>query len=318
MVQKNSKEVNAKHKKILDDLIKIEENKECADCNAKGPLWASTNIGVFLCIKCAGCHRKIGTHISTVRSVNLDEWTAQQIKSISEKGNGKVNAFYEATLKQSQKPDANTDDRSREEFVKAKYERKSFYGNGGESPVQVKEVREEKVQVETKVQQPEKKKEMVRREVKKEIIESKMINFDTQDSSSGLGDLFTYTPQDKRVVNTQHHERSQSAPVSPQKQTSSMFENTITDQHLLIYTPDVTQKKDSILSMFDEQPKKQNQQGMMFPPQQGQQQFRPMPQLGGFPPQQQRGFNQGFPMNQNRPMMMVPPQSNQPKQFNKF
>jgi hypothetical protein len=33
---KNTKEVNARHKKILDDLLKKPENKVCADCNEKG------------------------------------------------------------------------------------------------------------------------------------------------------------------------------------------------------------------------------------------------------------------------------------------
>jgi hypothetical protein len=33
---KNTKEVNARHKKILDDLLKKPDNKVCADCNEKG------------------------------------------------------------------------------------------------------------------------------------------------------------------------------------------------------------------------------------------------------------------------------------------
>lgn len=44
-----------------------------------GPRWASWNLGVFLCIRCAGIHRKLGTHISRVKSVNLDKWTDEQI-----------------------------------------------------------------------------------------------------------------------------------------------------------------------------------------------------------------------------------------------
>lgn len=44
-----------------------------------GPRWASWNIGVFLCIRCAGIHRNLGVHISKVKSVNLDTWTEKQI-----------------------------------------------------------------------------------------------------------------------------------------------------------------------------------------------------------------------------------------------
>lgn len=44
-----------------------------------GPRWASWNLGVFLCIRCAGIHRNLGVHISKVKSVNLDTWTPEQV-----------------------------------------------------------------------------------------------------------------------------------------------------------------------------------------------------------------------------------------------
>ncbi len=44
-----------------------------------GPRWASWNLGIFVCIRCAGIHRNLGVHISKVRSVNLDSWTPQQV-----------------------------------------------------------------------------------------------------------------------------------------------------------------------------------------------------------------------------------------------
>jgi stromal membrane-associated protein len=44
-----------------------------------GPRWASWNIGVFICIRCAGFHRNLGVHISKVKSVNLDSWTGEQM-----------------------------------------------------------------------------------------------------------------------------------------------------------------------------------------------------------------------------------------------
>lgn len=45
----------------------------------EGPRWASWNLGVFLCIRCAGIHRNLGVHISKVKSVNLDSWTPEQM-----------------------------------------------------------------------------------------------------------------------------------------------------------------------------------------------------------------------------------------------
>ena len=47
-----------------------------------GTRWASWNIGIFLCIRCGGLHRSLGTHISKVKSVTLDKWTDEQVEVI--------------------------------------------------------------------------------------------------------------------------------------------------------------------------------------------------------------------------------------------
>lgn len=39
-----------------------------------------SNRGVFLCIRCSGMHRGMGTHISKVKSVDLDVWTPEQME----------------------------------------------------------------------------------------------------------------------------------------------------------------------------------------------------------------------------------------------
>uniref|UniRef100_A0A1I8EP94 Arf-GAP domain-containing protein n=1 Tax=Wuchereria bancrofti TaxID=6293 RepID=A0A1I8EP94_WUCBA len=56
---------------IVVDLLREEENKYCADCEAKQPRWASWNLGVFLCIRCAGIHRNLGVHLTKVSSFDL-------------------------------------------------------------------------------------------------------------------------------------------------------------------------------------------------------------------------------------------------------
>ncbi|KPV78067.1 uncharacterized protein RHOBADRAFT_6343, partial [Rhodotorula graminis WP1] len=71
-------------------------NARCADCRAGGATWASWNLGVTLCIRCSGVHRSLGTHVSKVRSVELDDWSDEQLERMEEVGNAKSNEFFEA------------------------------------------------------------------------------------------------------------------------------------------------------------------------------------------------------------------------------
>ena len=36
-------------------------------------------MGLFLCMRCAAIHRKLGTHISKVKSLSMDTWSAEQV-----------------------------------------------------------------------------------------------------------------------------------------------------------------------------------------------------------------------------------------------
>lgn len=120
--------LHEKHQVILANLLREDENKYCADCHAKGPRWASWNLGVFVCIRCAGIHRNLGVHVSRVKSVNLDAWTPEQIESIQRGGNGKAKEIYEANLPDNfRRPQ---DDYAVEVFIRSKYERKQYVSKG--------------------------------------------------------------------------------------------------------------------------------------------------------------------------------------------
>eukprot|EP00096_Caligus_rogercresseyi_P013928 TRINITY_DN6498_c0_g1_i1.p1 TRINITY_DN6498_c0_g1~~TRINITY_DN6498_c0_g1_i1.p1 ORF type:complete len:435 (-),score=158.49 TRINITY_DN6498_c0_g1_i1:1169-2473(-) len=109
---------------LLSSLLRDDDNKYCVDCDAKGPRWASWNLGLFLCIRCAGIHRNLGVHISKVKSVNLDSWTPVQVASMQAMGNSRARAVYEANLPEDfRRPQGES---SLETFIRAKYEKKKY------------------------------------------------------------------------------------------------------------------------------------------------------------------------------------------------
>jgi len=120
--------IQEKCQTILSQMLRDEDNKYCVDCDAKGPRWASWNLGIFLCIRCAGIHRNLGVHISRVKSVNLDSWTPEQVTSLQQMGNSRARAVYEAYLPENfRRPQA---DSPLETFIRAKYEHKKIYRQG--------------------------------------------------------------------------------------------------------------------------------------------------------------------------------------------
>jgi hypothetical protein len=141
----SEKDIQAKLKKRVKRLLRKNENKYCVDCLKPNPKWAALiavpsaqggiegpynetfYIGCFCCIECSGAHRRLGTHISFVRSIDLDTLKENEIKALEYGGNCLVNEIFEGKyMIKSIKPEPESGQKVREGFIRSKYEKKKY------------------------------------------------------------------------------------------------------------------------------------------------------------------------------------------------
>ncbi|KAG7427353.1 UBA domain-containing protein 3 [Fusarium oxysporum f. sp. raphani] len=127
-----SKRQQARNEKALQDLVQnTPGNNMCADCHARNPAWASWSLGVFLCMRCAAIHRKLGTHISKVKSLSMDSWTNEQVDNMRKVGNITSNNIYNPEHRKPPVPvDADEADSAMERFIRQKYMNNTVSGTG--------------------------------------------------------------------------------------------------------------------------------------------------------------------------------------------
>lgn len=111
----------------VERLKAIDGNDKCADCSCPRPGWASSNLGVVICIECSGVHRGLGVHISKVKSLSLDKWKKSLLEFMERHGNTKVNKAYEANIGFVKKISRDSSKVERLEYIKSKYVDKAFY-----------------------------------------------------------------------------------------------------------------------------------------------------------------------------------------------
>lgn len=117
----------------MRQILQQHGNTTCADCGAEDPDWAVHNIGCFVCIDCAGVHRKMGVDISKVRSTKFDTWTMDSLDAIAQLGNIITNQQYE-----DRKPSfvvgpyESDDSEIRELYIRMKYERRVWHSEQDE------------------------------------------------------------------------------------------------------------------------------------------------------------------------------------------
>eukprot|EP00537_Pseudo-nitzschia_pungens_P018979 CAMPEP_0172402176 /NCGR_PEP_ID=MMETSP1061-20121228/53609_1 /TAXON_ID=37318 /ORGANISM="Pseudo-nitzschia pungens, Strain cf. pungens" /LENGTH=747 /DNA_ID=CAMNT_0013136079 /DNA_START=196 /DNA_END=2439 /DNA_ORIENTATION=- len=132
-------------KKRLARILRVRDNKTCADCPEKRPTWisyiqpqqsfalGSKVLASFICTKCAGMHEKMGTDVCYVRNVGHDEFDKDEIDFAEYSGNKVVNEIFEGHLQKattnqvSIKPLLGADEAKRERFIRQKYVELYFY-----------------------------------------------------------------------------------------------------------------------------------------------------------------------------------------------
>uniref|UniRef100_A0AAZ3SXF9 Arf-GAP with GTPase, ANK repeat and PH domain-containing protein 1 n=1 Tax=Oncorhynchus tshawytscha TaxID=74940 RepID=A0AAZ3SXF9_ONCTS len=110
----------------LQNVRSLRGNSRCVDCEAQNPDWASLNLGALICIECSGIHRNLGTHLSRVRSLDLDEWPLELLKVMTSIGNELANDVWEGNAQGRLKPAPDATREERERWIRAKYEQRLF------------------------------------------------------------------------------------------------------------------------------------------------------------------------------------------------
>jgi hypothetical protein len=98
----------------------------CADCGAANSSWAAVNWGITLCEACAGEHRGLGSNVSKVRSLTLDDVEPMHRALVEAIGTDRANQVLEATLPEGEKPSEEATAQERCRFQERKYRDREF------------------------------------------------------------------------------------------------------------------------------------------------------------------------------------------------
>ncbi|NXM88708.1 ARAP1 protein, partial [Oenanthe oenanthe] len=108
---------------VAERIWAVESNRFCADCGSPKPDWASINLCVVICKRCAGEHRGLGPGITKVRSLKMDRkvWTEELIELFQQFGNVTANQFWAANVPPSEAISPTSSSQERRRFLIAKY-----------------------------------------------------------------------------------------------------------------------------------------------------------------------------------------------------
>ncbi|KFZ58590.1 Arf-GAP with Rho-GAP domain, ANK repeat and PH domain-containing protein 2, partial [Podiceps cristatus] len=156
-----------------------ESNRSCADCKAPNPDWASINLCVVICKKCAGQHRSLGPRDSKVRSLKMDAsiWSNELIELFIIIGNKRANSFWAGNLPPDEELHMDAPAEKRIAFITQKYKEGKF--RKAPFPYKTKE---------------QLNKALCAAVVKQDVLETLMLLFSGADAMCATGDPVYSTP----------------------------------------------------------------------------------------------------------------------------
>lgn len=122
-----NKRQEEKYIQMIRELASLPTNKQCFDCNSKGPTYVDVTVGSFVCTACSGLLRGLNPP-HRVKSINMSTFTQDEVEFMKTHGN-QLNkmvylGLYDANAGFS--PDPKDTERFKE-FLSQKYERKRWY-----------------------------------------------------------------------------------------------------------------------------------------------------------------------------------------------
>lgn len=117
-----------KHLKLLRGLLQLPENKRCADCLAKGPVYVNTTFNTFVCTTCSGIHREFAFR---VKSISMASFKPDEVKGLQDGGNKNAREQWMARWNADEYPEPEAGDLERiRQFIRLKYVEKKWIERG--------------------------------------------------------------------------------------------------------------------------------------------------------------------------------------------
>lgn len=119
MSKKHEKQIE---RQLIDIVNSRANDNKCGECSTPYPTWASWNLGILLCGRCASIHKRIlggDKKISKVKSLTLDHWSDEQVENLRRIGNKRAKKKWNP--KRQPFPYDDDDEYAIEEYFRDKY-----------------------------------------------------------------------------------------------------------------------------------------------------------------------------------------------------